>query len=53
MCAIFLNIGPLKEDIFSGHLLSPIFQASLHITFTGLFLLLEAAQVFLSPALWS
>ena len=25
----FLNVGPPKEDIFSGHLLSPIFQSSI------------------------
>ena len=25
-------VGPSKEDIFSGHLLSPLFQSSLHIT---------------------
>ena len=29
---IFFNVGPPKEDIFSGHLLSPVFQSSLHIT---------------------
>ena len=23
----FFNVGPPKEDIFSGHLLSPIFQS--------------------------
>ena len=32
----FFNIGPSKEDIFSGHLLSPIFQSTLHITITSL-----------------
>ena len=59
-CLIFFKVGPPKEDIFSGHLispifqssLSPIFQSSLHVTFT--FLALEAAQVlcltmFLNP----
>ena len=30
------NVGPLKEDIFSGHLLSLIFQSTLHITITSL-----------------
>ena len=25
---IFFNVGPPKEDIFSGHLLSPVFQSS-------------------------
>ena len=24
----FFNVGPHKEDIFSGHFLSPIFQSS-------------------------
>ena len=48
----FFNVGPPKEDILSGHLLSPIFQSSLHVTFT--FLALEAAQflclsMFLNP----
>ena len=28
----FLNVGPPKEDIFSGHLLSPIFQSAIYIT---------------------
>ena len=32
----FFNVGPLKEDIFSGHLISPIFQSTLHITITSL-----------------
>ena len=39
----FFNVGPPKEDIFSGHLLSPIFQSSLHVTI--IFPALEAAQV--------
>ena len=40
----FLNVGPPKEDILSGHLLSPIFQSSfLHVTFLH-YLALEAAQ---------
>ena len=30
--SIFFNVGSPKEDIFSGHLLSPIFQSTLHIT---------------------
>ena len=38
-----INVGPPKEDIFSGHLRSPIFQSSLHVTIT--FPALEAAQV--------
>ena len=29
---LFLNVGPLKQDIFLGHLLCPIFQSSLHVT---------------------
>ena len=29
----FFIVGPPKEDILSGHLLSPVFQSSLHITF--------------------
>ena len=32
----FFNVGPLKEDIFLGHLLCPIFQSTLHITITSL-----------------
>ena len=28
----FLNVGPPQEDIFSGHLLSPVFQSSLVCT---------------------
>ena len=24
---LFFNVGPPKEDIFSGHLLSPVFQS--------------------------
>ena len=28
----FFNVGPPKEDIFSGHFLSSVFQSSLHIT---------------------
>ena len=35
----FFNVGPPKEGIISGHLLSPIFQSTLHITFTSLCLL--------------
>ena len=31
----FFNVGPPKEDIFSGHLLSPVFQSITHITITG------------------
>ena len=42
----FFNVGPPKEDIFSGHLLSPIFQSSiLHVTFLQV-LALEAAQAY-------
>ena len=33
---IFFYVGPPKEDIFLGHLLCPIFQSTLHITFTSL-----------------
>ena len=32
----FFNVGPPKEDIFSGHLLSPLFQSTLQITITSL-----------------
>ena len=32
----FFYVGPPKEDILSGHLLCPIFQSTLHITFTSL-----------------
>ena len=36
----FLNVGPPKEDIFSGHLLSPVFSVNYtHITITGSFLI--------------
>ena len=35
----FLNVGPPKEDIFSGHLLNPIFQSTLHITFLQVYAL--------------
>ena len=28
----FIYVGPPKENIFSGHHLSPAFQSSLHIT---------------------
>ena len=32
----FFNVGPPKEDIFSGHLLSPVFQSIYtHFTITG------------------
>ena len=31
---VFFNVGPPDEDIFFGHL-SPVFQSSLHITFTS------------------
>ena len=34
--SIFFNVGLPKEDIFFGHLLSPIFQSTLHITITSL-----------------
>ena len=27
--SFFLNVGPPKEDVFSGHLLCPIFQSTL------------------------
>ena len=41
---IFFYVGPPKEDIFSGHLLSPIFQSSFYML--QLYCLaLEAAQV--------
>ena len=33
---IFFYVGPLKEDIYSGHLLCPISQSTLHITITSL-----------------
>ena len=33
---LFINVGPPKEDIFSEHLLCPIFQSTLHITITSL-----------------
>ena len=33
MLQIFFNVGPHNEDIFSGRLLSPVFQSLLHITF--------------------
>ena len=32
----FFNVGPPKEDIFSGHPLYPIFQSTLHISITSL-----------------
>ena len=32
----FFFFGPPKEDIFSGHLLCPIFQSTLHITITSI-----------------
>ena len=32
----FFYVGPLKEDIFSGHL-SPTFQSSLHYNYKFLF----------------
>ena len=32
MPILFFNVGPFKEDIFSGHLLSPVFQPSYIIT---------------------
>ena len=41
----FFNVGPPKEDIFSGHLLSPIFQSSIYMLHYR-FLALEAAQVY-------
>ena len=31
----FFNVGPPKEDIFSGHYLSPVFHFILHITITN------------------
>ena len=40
----FFYVGPLKEDIFSGHHLSPVFQSSLHITFTSLCLCVGASR---------
>ena len=33
---VFFYVGSPLEDIFSGHLLSPIFQSTLHITITSL-----------------
>ena len=32
LLVFFYNIGLPMEDIFSGHLLSPVFQSSLRIT---------------------
>ena len=32
----FLNVGRPKEEIFSGHNLSPIFRSTLHIAITSL-----------------
>ena len=32
----FFYVGPPKEDIFSGHFLSPLFQSTLHITITNI-----------------
>ena len=40
----FFYVGSPKEDIFSGHLLSPVFQSSLHITITGLCLCVDAER---------
>ena len=34
----FFNVGPPKEDIFSGHLLSPIFQSSIFTCYIYRFL---------------
>ena len=31
----YFNVGSTKEDIFSGHHLSSVFQSSLHITITN------------------
>ena len=44
---IFFNVGPPKEDIFSGHLLSPVFQTLVHITITNFhFDHLKAARLY-------
>ena len=34
-CFVLFNAAPPKEDFFSGHLLSPVFKSSLHITITN------------------
>ena len=42
----FFNVGPPKEDIFPGHLLSPIFQIIItHYILQVLCLFVEAALV--------
>ena len=40
----FFYVGTLTEDIFSGHLLSPLFQSTLQITITSLCLCVDTVR---------